>query len=168
MSFIYNILRILQNNPKKPHSSLAKSPEELEGNNFCANPVDGHIYSSSNTWTKYGAETPEKTGAVASKALVLLTPQGQIPSRMPIEKIAELVRQVDALVIDAFQDAEKVGEILLQITLSTSNNPQVQISARGEVDEDKAAALFPAIGAIEGYQTTTDTVVFQLHYTLNM
>jgi len=156
-----------KNQPIKS-TDVSTNPDDLSGKKTYVNPADGKTYASEAEWKTYEAENKKiDTGNVKVKQVILLTNQNDIPARISIEKLAEFIKKTEVIVKEAMEESDKKGEILVQITLSDSKAPKVDVSARDAVDGEKVKFIYSEIEKLADYTTQQDSVIFQTHYTIN-
>lgn len=155
-------------NQDMKNNNLTNSPDDLSGKDTYVNPVDNKTYQTEGEWKEY---TPEGKrigqGNVQTKQIILLTNENDIESRISVERLAEFIKNAEGIIYQEFNESDKKGELLIQFNINDTGIPKVSISLKDDVDEEITAQVDERLKEITGYATNQDSVLFQLHISIN-
>ena len=153
---------------QKKDATTTDDPGNIEGKSTYENPADDKVYKTEGEWKKYTPETPgEKGGPVELKQIILLTSDAEMEKAIDVNHLSDFIKQAEHLIEKEMNNTDKIGEMLIQITLDKEGVSAVQISLAEDVDKEKVQTVYDDLLKISGYSTQQDSVVFQLHYTMN-
>ena len=72
-----------------------------------------------------------------------------------------------SIIYEEFNKSDKKGELLIQFNINDTGIPKVSISLKDDVDEKITSQVDQRLKEIKGYSTKQDSVLFQLHITIN-
>lgn len=150
--------------------NIANDPDNLEGNNTYVNPVDGKVYQTDGQFKKHepAGETKKYEGPVQPTGLVLLTQESEIPRVIGIRPLVQIVKEIDAIVVEELAESKDLGRIVIQCTLYHDQSGQISLAYEGQVNNEYLNKIYHRVQdyCADKY-TRRDTCVFQQVYSIN-
>ena len=155
-------------NQETKKENTSSSPDELSGKDTYVNPVDNNIYQTEGEWIEYLPEEKRvDQGIVQTKQIILLTNENDIEPRISVENLAEFIKNAEDIIFEEYKKSDKKGELLFQFNINDTGIPKVLISIKDDVDKEVTSQVAKKLEEIKGYATKQDSVVFQLHISIN-
>ena len=155
------------NKDMKKHD-IANLPDDLSGKDTYANPVDNKTYQTEGEWKEYSPEEKRvDEGNVKTKQIILLTNENDIDSRISVESLAEFIKNAEDIIYKGYNKSDKKGELLVQFNINETGIPKISISLKDDVDEEITTQVDKRLKEIKGYATKQDSILFQLHISIN-
>lgn len=137
--------------------------------NLYHNPVDGKTYAAD--WESYEPKTPvaKQTGRVINSGVRLLSSQEDIDKNSTVDELANMINAIEDSLLkstEKFQMSGDIsGEVLVQVALHKSSNPDYKMSYHGNVPEQLLYEFSKSLSEIILFSKET-TITFQIHFTL--
>lgn len=149
-------------------NNITNSPDDLSGKNTYVNPVDNKTYQTKGGWKEYKSdEKRTNRGNVETKQIILLTNENDIESRISVKNLADFIKEAENIIHQEFNKSDKKGELLIQFNINETGIPKVSISIKDDVDEKITTLVGKRLKKLKGYATKKDSVLFQLHTSIN-
>jgi len=126
------------------------------------NPIDGKTYIGD--WKKYGSEkkTDRESGRVVNLGVRLMNTDADLKRNTTAQEIAKLVQEIEQIFMENVDGYNEEGEILVQVTLGTSNVPSFEMSYKGDLNKDYLQKSKDAFSNLK-YQTKESEITLQVH-----
>jgi len=130
-------------------------------------PVDGATYYATGGWHTYdtrGRHSPQKTGPVSVKHVVLLTTVEEISQRTTTEDLDALIKSVENLVDDHFALlAREAGrDLIVQCELQPGRRLEIKIASQPSIDDEIYQPLYDRLVELPGPDVKGGPVRFQI------
>ncbi len=148
--------------------NITSSPDDLSGKSTYVNPVDNMTYQTDGEWKEYSPEEKRvNQGHVQTEKIILLTNENDIEPRISVESLAEFIKNAENIIYEKYKKVDKKGELLVQFNINETGVQKVSVAIKNDVDEEITTQVEEKLKEIKGYATKRDSVLFQLHITIN-
>ena len=151
------------------NKTVAADPDSLIGKNTYVNPADGITYSTDGEFVEYSPEDGIKklNGSVQPSGLVLLTDQYELENIIDINYFIEIIKGIDAIVVDELASVKEQGKVVLQINLYTDRVTEIHLACEGVNSDDLGGVYKTVEKYCKDIKTKRDSCIFQNIYILN-
>ncbi|MEW6282133.1 MAG: hypothetical protein AB1758_26240 [Candidatus Eremiobacterota bacterium] len=138
--------------------------DELEAK---SDPIPIVVEYPDREWTSHRAgEGPQREGPVTDLGVVLLTEEEAIARRVPVGPLADYIKRLDDALSRELKGISGSRDLIVQVELTPSRPPYVQVAARPDMEGDRAHSLVAAMGKVTAPRVR-GRVIFQLVARIN-
>ncbi len=129
------------------------------------NPADGKTYIAD--WKTYYPEggVNEQKGRVVNTGVRLLCSQSDFEKNVTLEEVAKLIGFIQLALTKEAESYKESGEILLQIELSNTSNPDFKMSYQGYLKQELLQKFYDSLSVIE-LKTKLSVVNLLVHFSV--
>ena len=116
-------------------------------------------------YTPEGGIKPSK-GKVGVEQVRLLDPQDVFERNTSAEKVAELIKDIEAIVIRTVPEDAAAFELLVKATLSVKERPQIELSSRGKAPKPILQGISDALEKTADIRSKADPLRLEIHFVI--
>jgi hypothetical protein len=144
--------------------------DSTQNNSQYQNPVDGKTYATNGQWQDYQPQNPQpvsQDSKVVLDNVRLLTDQTTVAANLSTEQLSQYIKDVTAAVTGATEGTSAPFQLILQLELSPSDTPKLQLADQGGADNTVLQKVYDATLAVTAPSPSAQALSFQVMFNVN-